>query len=106
MQTMANKVLINRKKLLGMIPLSDRTIYNLELRGEFPRAGSHFHSGCFLFKNGVLYFITRQKKPFCTEFFNVMRLMDEKQAKYALALGNFLGVLFLPVEMSLGICMK
>lgn len=37
MQTMANKVLINRKKLLGMIPLSDRTIYNLELRGEFPR---------------------------------------------------------------------
>ncbi len=37
MQTMANKVLIKRKKLLGMIPLSDRTIYNLELRGEFPR---------------------------------------------------------------------
>ena len=37
MQTMANIVLINRKKLLGMIPLSDRTIYNLELRGEFPR---------------------------------------------------------------------
>ena len=37
MQTIANKVLINRKKLLGMIPLSDRTIYNLELRGEFPR---------------------------------------------------------------------
>ena len=37
MQTMANKVLINRKKLLGMIPLSSRTIYNLELRGEFPR---------------------------------------------------------------------
>ena len=37
MQTIANKVLINRKKLLGMIPLSDRTIYNLEQRGEFPR---------------------------------------------------------------------
>lgn len=30
------KTLINRKKLLAMIPLSDRTIYNMELRGEFP----------------------------------------------------------------------
>ncbi|WP_422126283.1 helix-turn-helix transcriptional regulator [Vibrio aestuarianus] len=37
MQTMANKVLINRKKLLEMIPLSTRTIYNLEQRGEFPK---------------------------------------------------------------------
>ncbi len=37
MQTVRNKVLINRKKLLDMIPLSSRTIYNLERRGEFPR---------------------------------------------------------------------
>ncbi|ENW4830984.1 helix-turn-helix transcriptional regulator [Vibrio vulnificus] len=34
---MTNKTLINRKTLLSMIPLSDRTIYNLEQRGEFPR---------------------------------------------------------------------
>lgn len=31
------KTLINRKKLLEMIPLSTRTIYNLEKRGDFPR---------------------------------------------------------------------
>lgn len=37
MQAMANKILINRKVLLEMIPLSSRTIYNLEKRGEFPR---------------------------------------------------------------------
>ncbi|EGR0658331.1 MULTISPECIES: helix-turn-helix transcriptional regulator [Vibrionaceae] len=37
MQTLAHKTLINRKVLLEMIPLSDRTIYNLEQRGEFPR---------------------------------------------------------------------
>lgn len=37
MQTMANKTLINRRVLLEMIPLSSRTIYNLEKRGEFPR---------------------------------------------------------------------
>ncbi|EHZ6871837.1 AlpA family phage regulatory protein [Providencia rettgeri] len=37
MQTTEHKVLINRKKLLKMIPLSSRTIYNLEQRGEFPR---------------------------------------------------------------------
>lgn len=30
-------VLINRKQLLKMIPLSERTIYDMELRGEFPR---------------------------------------------------------------------
>ncbi|MGP5563437.1 helix-turn-helix transcriptional regulator [Vreelandella alkaliphila] len=36
MQAMANKTLINRKVLLKMIPLSSRTIYNLEKRGEFP----------------------------------------------------------------------
>jgi len=32
-----NKTLINRKKLLAMIPLAERTIYNMEQRGEFPR---------------------------------------------------------------------
>ncbi|EGG8166711.1 AlpA family phage regulatory protein [Salmonella enterica subsp. enterica serovar Yaba] len=37
MQTKANSTLINRKTLLKMIPLSARTIYNLEQRGEFPR---------------------------------------------------------------------
>lgn len=35
MQTI--KTLINRKRLLEMIPLSTRTIYNLEQRGDFPR---------------------------------------------------------------------
>lgn len=35
MQELAHKTLINRKTLLSMIPLSDRTIYNLEQRGEF-----------------------------------------------------------------------
>ena len=29
--------LINRKKLHSMIPLSERTIFNMERRGEFPR---------------------------------------------------------------------
>ena len=33
----SGKKLINRRTLLSMIPLSDRTIYNLEKRGEFPR---------------------------------------------------------------------
>lgn len=37
MQAMTNKTLINRKKLLAMIPLAERTIYNMEQRGEFPR---------------------------------------------------------------------
>lgn len=32
-----NKTLINRKTLLAMIPLSERTIFNMEQRGEFPR---------------------------------------------------------------------
>ncbi len=32
-----SKILINRKKLLAIIPLSTRTIYNLEQRGDFPR---------------------------------------------------------------------
>lgn len=34
---MKNKTLINRKKLLAMIPLSERTIFNMEQRREFPR---------------------------------------------------------------------
>lgn len=34
---MKNRTLINRKKLLAMIPLSERTIFNMEQRGEFPR---------------------------------------------------------------------
>ncbi|MGO2393614.1 MAG: helix-turn-helix transcriptional regulator [Halomonas sp.] len=32
-----SKTLINRKKLHAMIPLAERTIYNMEQRGEFPR---------------------------------------------------------------------
>lgn len=31
------KTLINRKQLLQMIPLSERTILDMEKRGEFPR---------------------------------------------------------------------
>lgn len=31
------RTLINKKTLLAMIPLCERTIYNLEQRGEFPR---------------------------------------------------------------------
>jgi len=34
---MESKTLINRKKLHTMIPLAERTIYNMEQRGEFPR---------------------------------------------------------------------
>jgi len=33
----SGKTLINRRTLLTMIPLSDRTIYNMEKRGDFPR---------------------------------------------------------------------
>lgn len=29
--------LINRKTLLGMIPLSERAIYDMEQRGDFPK---------------------------------------------------------------------
>ena len=29
--------LINKRTLLGMIPLSEKAIYNIEKRGEFPR---------------------------------------------------------------------
>ncbi len=32
-----SKALIGRKKLHAMIPLAERTIYNMEQRGEFPR---------------------------------------------------------------------
>lgn len=31
------RVLINRKQLRKIIPLCDRTIYNMEKRGEFPK---------------------------------------------------------------------
>ena len=37
MQAKTSMMLINRKKLLAMIPLSERTIFNMEQRGEFPR---------------------------------------------------------------------
>lgn len=37
MEPRTNRVLINRKKLLAMIPLATRTIYNMEQRGDFPR---------------------------------------------------------------------
>ena len=50
------------------------------------RAGAYFDFECFLLKNGALYFITQQKKSFFSEIFNVVRLMDEKQTKYAPAL--------------------
>lgn len=36
MQT-PGKTLINRKKLLNIVPLSERTIFDMEKRGEFPR---------------------------------------------------------------------
>lgn len=29
--------LINRKKLLSIIPLSEKSIYNMEKRGDFPK---------------------------------------------------------------------
>ncbi|BBG88102.1 MULTISPECIES: hypothetical protein [Aeromonas] len=55
--------------------------------GASVRAGAYFDFECFLLKNGALYFITQQKKSFFSEIFNVVRLMDEKQTKYAPALG-------------------
>lgn len=36
-QNRPSRALINRKTLLAMIPLSDRAIFNMEKRGEFPR---------------------------------------------------------------------
>lgn len=37
MKELQTMVLINRNKLLVIIPLSDRTIFNMEQLGEFPR---------------------------------------------------------------------
>ncbi len=34
---MPGKTLINRKQLLKIVPLSERTILDMEKRGEFPR---------------------------------------------------------------------
>lgn len=34
---MSGTILINRKKLHSMIPLSERTIFDMEQRGDFPR---------------------------------------------------------------------
>lgn len=31
------RTLINRKRLLEMVPLSERTIFDMEKRGDFPR---------------------------------------------------------------------
>ena len=36
-QNRPSKTLISRKTLLAMIPLSDRAIFNMEKRGDFPR---------------------------------------------------------------------
>ena len=62
------------------------TEINQEQRQFGSRAGAYFDFECFLLKNGALYFITQQKKSFFSEIFNVVRLMDEKQTKYAPAL--------------------
>ena len=35
-RTLPTKTLINRKTLLAMIPLSERAIFNMEKRGDFP----------------------------------------------------------------------
>ena len=35
-RTLPRKTLINRKTLLPMIPLSERAIFNMEKRGDFP----------------------------------------------------------------------
>ncbi|MBZ7458440.1 AlpA family phage regulatory protein [Klebsiella michiganensis] len=32
-----SKILISKKQLLAMIPVSERTIYNFEKQGKFPR---------------------------------------------------------------------
>lgn len=42
MQELAHKTLINRKTLLKMIPLSDRTIYNMEQRGRVSSTNSTY----------------------------------------------------------------
>jgi len=35
-RTLPGKTLINRKTLLAMVPLSERAIFNMEKRGDFP----------------------------------------------------------------------
>lgn len=37
MRATVSKTLINRRQLHAMIPLAERTIFNMEQRGEFPR---------------------------------------------------------------------
>ncbi|WP_285422457.1 AlpA family transcriptional regulator [Pseudomonas sp. efr-133-TYG-103a] len=37
MHVSSNRVLIDKKTLLAMIPLCERTIYNFESKGKFPR---------------------------------------------------------------------
>ena len=37
MQVSTNRTLIDKKTLLAMIPLCERTIYNFEMKGKFPR---------------------------------------------------------------------
>lgn len=37
MHALTNRTLIDKKTLLGMIPLCERTIYNFEAKGKFPR---------------------------------------------------------------------
>ncbi|MDE8345422.1 MAG: AlpA family phage regulatory protein [Acidocella sp.] len=37
MHVPTNRTLINRRQLHAMIPLAERTIFNMEQRGEFPR---------------------------------------------------------------------
>lgn len=37
MHVSTNRTLIDKKTLLAMIPLCERTIYNFEIKGRFPR---------------------------------------------------------------------
>jgi prophage regulatory protein len=37
MHALTNRTLIDKKTLLAMIPLCERTIYNFEMKGRFPR---------------------------------------------------------------------
>lgn len=37
MHSSSKKKLIDKKTLLAMIPLCERTIYNFEMKGKFPR---------------------------------------------------------------------
>lgn len=69
-------------------PDFDQYVASLKEQALAARAGAYFDFECFLLKNGALYFITQQKKSFFSEIFNVVRLMDEKQTKYAPALAG------------------